>query len=155
MQGYPAARELLDVREAVAGRWSRIPAALWPIGAALLALCVCVGDTIANPYKGEGIPCPFHALTGLWCPGCGSARAIYSLVHANLGRAMLENPLLMVALPYVLWRWAGWMSGSLGGPRLWALPTRRWVVPTILAVVVLFWVARNLPWPIFRVLGPG
>ncbi|MGD1053540.1 MAG: DUF2752 domain-containing protein [Candidatus Dormibacteria bacterium] len=132
----------------------RLPTVALPLAAAGLALAACVGDTLVDPYRGHGIPCPFHALTGLWCPGCGSARAIYSLVHLDWSAALARNPLLVVALPYLLLRWVGWMSQSLGGPSLWALPPKRWVAPAVGGVIVAFWVARNLPWPEFRVLGP-
>ena len=32
-------------------------------------------------------PCPLHEFTGLWCPGCGSTRALHQLVHGHLALA--------------------------------------------------------------------
>ena len=32
-------------------------------------------------------PCPVHYLTGWYCPGCGSLRAIHQLLHGNLRAA--------------------------------------------------------------------
>ncbi|MEW5722540.1 MAG: DUF2752 domain-containing protein, partial [Thermodesulfobacteriota bacterium] len=29
-------------------------------------------------------PCPFHALTGLYCPGCGTLRGLNQLLHGHL-----------------------------------------------------------------------
>ncbi|MEJ2068687.1 MAG: DUF2752 domain-containing protein, partial [Deltaproteobacteria bacterium] len=28
-------------------------------------------------------PCPFHLITGLYCPGCGSLRALHALFHGR------------------------------------------------------------------------
>src|SRR5215469_5193653 len=46
-------------------------------------------------------PCPFHYLTGLYCPGCGSLRAIHQLLQGNLQVAWAMNPLTVLLLPFV------------------------------------------------------
>lgn len=43
--------------------------------------------------------CPFRLLTGLPCPGCGMTRAWVFALHGNLGRALAENPFVLVTLP--------------------------------------------------------
>ena len=52
--------------------------------------------------------CPFHAITGLPCPGCGMTRAMISLGQLNLGEAIGYNlfsiPLLILMTLYV---WPG------------------------------------------------
>ena len=109
----------------------------------------------ANPYAAHGVlpRCPLHALTGLYCPGCGSARALYSLLHGDALQAMAMNPLLVVALPLVLLmalHSAGWRPRALdplvrviGNPTLW------------LAVLAGFGVLRNVPFAPFNALAPG
>jgi hypothetical protein len=37
--------------------------------------------------------CPFHALTGLPCPGCGATRALVALAQGDVVRAIGWNPL--------------------------------------------------------------
>lgn len=44
-------------------------------------------------------PCPFHAITGLFCPGCGITRALHALVHFDLARAFAMNALVVASLP--------------------------------------------------------
>lgn len=98
-------------------------------------------------------PCPWLALTGLYCPGCGSTRALHALVHGDLAQAWMMNPLLVLALPALLLmalNAAGWRPrGSdrlwqrLGEPKLWL-----W---TLLGYAAL----RNLPWWPFSWLAPG
>ena len=46
--------------------------------------------------------CPFRLLTGYLCPGCGSQRAIHHLLNLDLPGAWRMNPLLVIALPYLL-----------------------------------------------------
>ena len=52
--------------------------------------------------------CPFHAITGLACPGCGMTRALISLGQLKPGAAVGYNlfsiPLLILMLLYV---WPG------------------------------------------------
>ena len=38
-------------------------------------------------------PCPFHALTGLPCPGCGTTRAALALARGDVAAALGWNPL--------------------------------------------------------------
>jgi hypothetical protein len=98
-------------------------------------------------------PCPFHALTGLYCPGCGSTRALHALLHADFAQAMAMNPLLVLALPVLAamaLNAAGWMPR--GSEPLWRLlaKPKPW-----LWLLVGYAVLRNLPWMPFAWLAPG
>src|SRR5579864_5631489 len=46
-------------------------------------------------------PCPVHYLTGWYCPGCGSLRALHQLLHGNLRAAWAMNPLTVILLPFL------------------------------------------------------
>ena len=89
-------------------------------------------------------PCLLHRFTGLYCPGCGSTRAIYELAHGHLGAAFRLNPLLLV-LPPILGLWLVRTQGVVVKP-VW--------IWTLLAVMIVFGVLRNLPWPPFVWLAP-
>ena len=103
---------------------------------------------------GNPLPsCPFYALTGLWCPGCGSTRCLHALVHLDLAQAMAMNPLLIVSIVPML-------VMALHGAGLW--PARlQWLVRLFarpipwLVVIVSYWLLRNLPWYPFNLLAPG
>ena len=64
--------------------------------AGLWAACVGIG-VLLRPLWLVGaavVPfCPWRALTGWPCPGCGSTRAIVRLLHADIPGAMRFNPL--------------------------------------------------------------
>src|SRR5882724_10704095 len=47
--------------------------------------------------------CIFYSLTGLYCPGCGSQRALSSLLHGGLLQAINYNILFIVCLPLLFY----------------------------------------------------
>ena len=53
-----------------------------------------------NPSDIQAFPkCPFLALTGFKCPGCGTLRATHALLHFRLADAARLNLLLVVFIP--------------------------------------------------------
>ena len=51
---------------------------------------------------GLGIPCVFHLVTGLKCPGCGVTRMLISLLRLDLSAAFSYNAVLLCLLPLLL-----------------------------------------------------
>ena len=47
---------------------------------------------------GLGLPCLFHSLTGLYCPGCGGTRAVRSLLRGDLRMSFQYHPLVLYAV---------------------------------------------------------
>lgn len=120
---------------------------------------LAVGATLVlhnvDPYAaGNPLPsCPLYALTGLYCPGCGSTRCLYSLVHVDLPGAMAMNPLLVLSLPFLLLML---LNGAGIRPRLFDPLMRVLAKPMFwLVVLVGYAVLRNLPWAPFTALAPG
>ena len=102
-------------------------------------------------------PCPFHSVTGLYCPGCGSTRAAHHLLHGRVATAFDFNALMVVSLPFLLY------AGVLGALRLAGRTAHRpplsqrlpgWAVWALLVVVLLFGVLRNLPYRPVRWMAP-
>jgi len=99
-----------------------------------------------NDPRSSGLfpPCPFFWLTGFYCPGCGSTRAIYSLLHGRIGDAIGFNPVLVFSIPVI--------ASLLVKPE-WS--RKPWVPRCAFVVLVAHGVLRNIPlWP-FVLLGPG
>mgnify|MGYP000844819944 FL=1 len=120
---------------------------------------LAVGATLVlhnvDPYAaGNPLPsCPLYVLTGLYCPGCGSTRCLYSLVHFDLPGAMAMNPLLVLSLPLLLLML---LNGAGIRPRLFDPLMRLLAKPMFwLIVLVGYAVLRNLPWAPFTGLAPG
>ena len=90
--------------------------------------------------------CPFRLLTGYLCPGCGSQRAIHHLLNLDLPGAWRMNPLLVIALPYLL---LGLILKPLSrhngrGTRLYDQLYGYRASVAALVVIVLFWIGRNI-----------
>ncbi|MGB9180269.1 MAG: DUF2752 domain-containing protein [Pyrinomonadaceae bacterium] len=99
-------------------------------------------------------PCPFHALTGLHCPGCGTLRGLHQLLHGNLAAAFAFNPLMVLSLPFIGY---GLISRALFGFTGRALP--KFFIPPLwikllFVVVMAFWILRNIPSYPFTLLAP-
>ena len=92
--------------------------------------------------------CPLHAVTGLYCPGCGATRATRALLHGDLAAAWNFNPLVVASLPLLalLLLSARYSTRPLG-----ASP---WLAWSVLTIIVLFGIARNIPIAPFTALAP-
>ena len=110
---------------------------------------------VHDPSRLPGwVHCPFHALTGLFCPGCGTLRALHALMHGQVGRAFGLNALTMTLLPFVAYPFLSTVLLALRGRGL-----RRVLLPDacvwlLVAAILVFWVLRNLPVHPFTVLAP-
>jgi hypothetical protein len=127
---------------ALAGPWRRV---LAPLGVAAAAL-VGAGyvDAVDPNAAGHYPTCPFLAITGLYCPGCGALRAVHALAHGDLATALARNPLTVVALGYVAVMWVLWLQRTATArPARWLAPP--WVPYTVLGTILLFTVLRNVP----------
>ena len=50
---------------------------------------------------GHGIQCPFRAVTGLRCPGCGVSHMAMHLVTGYPVRAFFDNPVVFCEMPVI------------------------------------------------------
>lgn len=112
--------------------------------------------TVFDPAN-SGIfpPCPVHYLTGWYCPGCGSLRAIHQILHGDLRSAWAMNPLTVLLLPFIGYGLASHALVVLTGrslPRVF-LPAG-WI-RALCAAIVLFGILRNVPLYPFELLAPG
>lgn len=101
-------------------------------------------------------PCLFHRLTGLYCPGCGTLRALAALLHGRLAEAFGLNPLMVILLPYVALVYGsfGWEALKGARPRL-RQEVDRWLTPRVaFAVIMVYWALRNIPARPFAWLAP-
>jgi hypothetical protein len=127
------------------------------IGGLLIALAgLAVLFFVLDPAEHILFPrCVFYSLSGWYCPGCGSQRAIHSLLHLNIPGVVENNFLFLpavLAIAYhfvhpLLNRWFGWNL-----PNVFYMKNTPWV---IFGIILLFWLLRNLPFYPFSVLAPG
>jgi len=98
--------------------------------------------------------CPFHAWTGLACPGCGATRALHQLLHGHLLAALRLNALVALALPVAAAIClVHFLRTGQARPRLAGVIHPAWIW-IVLGIVVGFGIVRNLPVPPFNQLTP-
>ncbi|MEI6287545.1 MAG: DUF2752 domain-containing protein [Bacillota bacterium] len=125
----------------------------------LLAGCGCVAGAyllyVATPgVSAVYVPCFFKSLTGLYCPGCGSGRAVHALLHGDIVAAIRSNPLFVVSLPVLLYLLASFVLNFVGVaqlPELFSTSRRIWLM---FWIVVIFTILRNMPYEPFMLLAP-
>lgn len=99
-------------------------------------------------------PSPFRALTGLYCPGCGTLRALHQLLHGHILKAFELNSLMMVAMPYLIYSYVSYSAPVILGvkvPQIFIKPNWIWL---ILKIILVYWVLRNIPVAPFSWLAP-
>jgi hypothetical protein len=108
-----------------------------------------------NPELYSFFPeCPFHKFLGLDCPGCGSQRAIHSLLNGDIPAAADYNLLLVASLPFLLvhFRYKA-VSFFTGKESRWKVIDSPLTPKVIVALVLVFWIVRNVPLKPFSYLA--
>lgn len=98
--------------------------------------------------------CPFLGLTGCYCPGCGTLRALHVLLRGDVAGAVGYNVLTVLSLPFVAYSFATGAMRAFGlkAPHpVFVHP--RWIW-ALLVGVVAFWLLRNMPITPLTVLAP-
>jgi hypothetical protein len=115
--------------------------------AALLWLAPLFAGVILFLYEPGKWPffpvCPFRALTGFTCPGCGSTRALHQLLHGNVFAALQLNPLLIVSLPLLLFVLLRYTNAVMRGQPMRTNTLHPRYIWTIFGIVLFFWIFRN------------
>ncbi len=110
---------------------------------------------ILDPSKNAIFPrCMFNSITGYYCPGCGSQRAVHSLLHLDIAGVVHYNFLFLPALLLIIYHY---LHPFLNRIFKWKLPNIFYFKNTpwiILGVVFIFWILRNIPVFPFSALAP-
>ena len=144
---------------AVAGlspaRWGTVPpyvrySLLTGLSVAILTLLYAFDPAADGIFPA----CLLYDHTGLYCPGCGSTRAAHQLLHGDLYAAFRLNPLLVTALPAIIYALSQRLIPTVAGRRLPRPAITAGRIRLLLAVIVLYTVFRNIPVFPFNLLAP-
>lgn len=131
-------------------RVSAVRGQLAPVAVATVAAVACVVLAVSDPRQNSFYPrCPFRAVTGRACAGCGITRGLHQLLTGHPVAALRLNLLMVVLVPASLYGYAAWALPRWRGPKL---PTIRLTSRNIIGgivVLLLFTLLRNLPWEPF------
>jgi hypothetical protein len=121
----------------------------------LLAVAALAMLYVVNPTEAGWLPpCPTWYVLHLYCPGCGTARGLHRLAHGDLLGAARMNVLLLPGLALIAAIAFGETRSLLRGT-----PKPAWVYSpalgrTLVVVVILYCVLRNIPNAPFLWLAP-
>ena len=97
-----------------------------------------------NPADSNFFPkCPLKMISGLKCPGCGSQRAVHSLLHLDIVTAFKYNALLVLSLPIVII--LGYAEiYRVKKPELYVKIHKVKYIFAYMIFVILWWICRNI-----------
>lgn len=123
---------------------ARVPAWTWPVLVAAGCFVATLAVAVVDPHTpGRWPTCPSLTLTGFYCPGCGSLRAVNSLTRLDFVGALNMNPMVFFAIPALVFLWFGWLRQTIDGtPRKLGSVKYLWI---LLSVIVAYGVLRNIP----------
>jgi hypothetical protein len=90
--------------------------------------------------------CPFLAITGRPCPGCGGLRAVNDLTHGDLAGAVGSNVLAVALVAMLAVAWGAWVVRRARGHDGPLLVVSDRSLAILLVVALVFGFVRNTPW---------
>ena len=86
------------------------------VGAGGVALAAAL--LLRDPDQPGAWPrCPFLALTGVPCPGCGGLRALHDLLTGDVVAALSSNAWAVLTAVLCVGTYAAWLASRVGEPR--------------------------------------
>jgi len=122
-------------------RWALLGAGVLILGAATYIYYTY--DPAAHSWFPR---CPFKALTGLDCPGCGSQRAVHAILHGDFREAFRYNALLLPFIPYLT---IGFGYRCVKAPDQRLLKWRRilfgeYAIKVIAGIIFVYFILKNI-----------
>ncbi|MGV9857844.1 DUF2752 domain-containing protein [Gordonia sp. NPDC003425] len=120
---------------------------LGPVAVVASAGLCCTAIWLGDPTTPGGpLPvCPTKLLLGIDCPGCGSLRAIYALLHGDVSDALRYNAVGVAAIALLGWAFVAYCVGLWRGRRVRSWQHLRFAPAVTLVVVLIWFVIRNIP----------
>ncbi|MCJ0891488.1 DUF2752 domain-containing protein [Rhodococcus sp. ARC_M5] len=117
-----------------------------PLGVAAAGVGGLVLLHVRDPRTSTYLPCPLHALTGLWCPGCGTTRALGDLTRGDIAAAASSNVVAVVLVVVAVGVWGLWLRARWTQKPLTLPRPNRPAAAVLVALLTVFTVVRNTPW---------
>ncbi len=101
------------------------------------------------------LKCPLYRTTGLYCPGCGSQRALHHLLHFDFLKAAQNNLLLLVGILGAAYHYGIPIINTYLNKNFKSAFNKNKNILLVLIFFNLFWVLRNIPHYPFTLLAPS
>ncbi|MBQ6877457.1 MAG: DUF2752 domain-containing protein [Oscillospiraceae bacterium] len=116
------------------------------LAAAFFAAAALIYLYFTGEGEGAGIPCMFHQITGFYCSGCGSSRALRSILHLDFYRALRYNAIFTLFLPFLAVYFCALFYSyiRLGRDKISEKISMKFVW-ALIVIAVLYGILRNIP----------
>lgn len=109
-----------------------------------------------DPMESHFFPkCPFHEVTGLYCPGCGSQRALHQLLHFDFVGVLKYNILFLVGLLVVSYNIVITIVNKYTQKEYYNYLYHPYTPIVTLIFIVIFWILRNIEMYPYVLLAPS
>lgn len=109
-------------------------------------ICLCgLGYAFVVRVTGIAIPCPLHAVTGLYCPGCGITRMCLALLRLDLHGAWQANAMMLLLLPWLAAVLCSWAVRYIKTGQKNLTRAQNIIIWSCCVLLLLFGILRNIP----------
>lgn len=108
-----------------------------------------------NPSDTNIFPkCPVFAMTGIYCPGCGSQRAAHQILNGNIIEGIRHNYMIALLVVVLLYQGFIYIMNEFFNKNNPNLLHKSKITNSILIIVIIFWILRNIDVFPFTELAP-
>jgi hypothetical protein len=108
-----------------------------------------------NPSSTIFPKCPLYNFTGIYCPGCGSQRALHDLLHFDFTGVIGHNILFLFGLALLIYHLTVKFLNTFFNKRIKNFLYHKKTPIVLLVLIILFWILRNIPVYPFTLLAPN
>ena len=107
-----------------------------------------------SPAENSFFPkCIFYKFTSLYCPGCGTSRALYYVLHGDFLKALKYNALFILLLPLIIYIFISYLLNLFFENKVKINLSPKTII-ILLIITIVFFVLRNLKFDVFNILKP-
>lgn len=120
------------------------------------AIILAIFYFFTNPNDVNFLPeCPLYFTTGIYCPGCGSQRATHQLLNFNIFGVLQQNVLYFISLLILGYNLIVTGLNAIFKKNMYNYIYHPKTPLIILAIIIVFWILRNIPYYPFNLLAPN
>jgi len=119
----------------------------------LIPSALALGALFLYRY-GNPAPCLIYKFFNIYCPGCGSGRALSFMLHWDFIKALRCNPFVVIIFPFLLYYFFTLYIKFLFNISLPSPKLNNSVFYCFLIIMIAFWTLRNIRSFPFYLLAP-